>query len=71
MTGLTLGVLVLITVMSVMNGFDRELRQRVLGMVPHAVIKSYEPMRNWEQVAEKSAVNRVFLGCALIQAQGW
>jgi hypothetical protein len=36
MAGLVLGVMVLIIVLSVMNGFDRELRQRILGMVPHA-----------------------------------
>lgn len=33
-----MGVSVLIIVLSVMNGFDRELKQRVLGMVPHATI---------------------------------
>ena len=38
MVGLMLGVSVLIIVLSVMNGFDRELKQRVLGMVPHATI---------------------------------
>ena len=35
MIGMTLGVAVLILVLSVMNGFDRELRERILGMVPH------------------------------------
>ncbi|MBK8972973.1 MAG: lipoprotein-releasing ABC transporter permease subunit [Hahellaceae bacterium] len=71
MTGLTLGVLVLITVMSVMNGFDRELRERVLGMVPHAVIKSYEPMRNWQQVASEIRSQPGVAGVApFIQAQG-
>lgn len=38
MIGMTLGVAVLILVLSVMNGFDRELRERILGMVPHAVL---------------------------------
>ena len=33
MIGLALGVLVMIVVLSVMNGFDREMRTRVLGMV--------------------------------------
>src|SRR5690554_8059148 len=39
MIGLMLGVAVLIIVLSVMNGFDRELKQRILGMVPHATIQ--------------------------------
>ena len=37
--GLTLGVLVLTVVVSVMNGFDAELRQRMLGSVPHLIIE--------------------------------
>ena len=50
MIGLMLGVLVLITVMSVMNGFDRELRERVLGMVPHAVLRPAAPLTDWQSV---------------------
>ncbi len=38
MLGIALGIIVLITVMSVMNGFEKELRERILGMVPHIVI---------------------------------
>ncbi len=38
--GLSLGVAILITVLSVMNGFDRELRERVLGIVPHITMQS-------------------------------
>lgn len=34
MIGLALGVVVMIVVLSVMNGFDHEMRTRVLGMVP-------------------------------------
>jgi len=39
--GITLGVTVLITVLSVMNGFDKELRERILGMAPHIVVSGY------------------------------
>ncbi len=39
-SGLVLGVAVLVIVVSVMNGFEQELRQRVLGVVPHGVIYS-------------------------------
>lgn len=38
MLGIALGIIVLISVMSVMNGFESELRERILGMVPHIVI---------------------------------
>ncbi len=38
MLGISLGVMVLITVMSVMNGFENELRTRILGMTPHVVV---------------------------------
>ncbi len=38
MLGIALGVMVLITVMSVMNGFERELRERILGTVPHIIV---------------------------------
>lgn len=53
MIGMTLGVAVLILVLSVMNGFDRELRERILGMVPHAAIKNQQDFSNWETLAEQ------------------
>ena len=42
--GLTVGVATLIIVMSVMNGFERELQNRILGVIPHALIHSREPI---------------------------
>jgi len=51
MIGLTLGVAVLITVLSVINGFDRELKNRILGIVPQATIASSQIMTNWEGLA--------------------
>ena len=38
MLGIALGVTALITVLSVMNGFEKELRERILGMASHATI---------------------------------
>jgi len=38
--GLSLGVAILITVLSVINGFDRELQNRILAMVPHITMYS-------------------------------
>lgn len=50
MLGVILGVAVLILVLSVMNGFDRELRERILGMVPHAVLKGSSGLDHWEDL---------------------
>ncbi|MDO5652011.1 MAG: lipoprotein-releasing ABC transporter permease subunit [Moraxella sp.] len=49
--GLTLGVTVLITVLSVMNGFDREIKTRILGMVPQATVQAYEIIPDWQDIA--------------------
>lgn len=71
MVGLVIGVALLITVLSVMNGFDRELRQRILGMVPHAVIKPYTEMRNWLEVEQQVLVHpKVLAAAPFINAQG-
>jgi len=43
--------------LSVMNGFDRELRTRILGMVPHATISSYQPIDDWQAVAARVAAH--------------
>ncbi len=40
--GIALGVMALITVLSVMNGFEKELRTRILGMAAHAQVLSVE-----------------------------
>ena len=57
MIGLALGVIVMIVVLSVMNGFDHEMRTRVLGMVPHATIESGEPISDWQGLAAKVKQN--------------
>ncbi|HKM97532.1 MAG TPA: ABC transporter permease, partial [Buttiauxella sp.] len=38
--GITLGVMALVTVLSVMNGFERELQNNILGLMPQAIITS-------------------------------
>ncbi len=69
--GLTLGVAVLIVVLSVMNGFDRELQQRILGMVPQASILGYKPFSEWEQVVDEAKKNgEVKAAAPFIQLQG-
>jgi len=52
MLGIALGVTALITVLSVMNGFERELRDRILGMASHASITTYGgQLQDWEGLA--------------------
>jgi lipoprotein-releasing system permease protein len=56
--GLALGVAILVTVLSVMNGFDREMQQRVLGLVPHltATTPRLNYLRNEEEWREARAI---------------
>ena len=55
MIGIAIGVTALITVLSVMNGFERELRSRILGMASHATISAHRgSLQGWEQVAESA-----------------
>ncbi|MGY2461957.1 lipoprotein-releasing ABC transporter permease subunit [Vreelandella sulfidaeris] len=71
MLGLMLGVAVLILVLSVMNGFDHELRTRILGMVPHAKIESREGMVEWQALAEELMQREHVIGAApFVEQQG-
>ena len=54
--GLTLGVAVLVVVMSVMNGFERELRSRILTVTSHATLMGLEgPLPDWRRAREVRA----------------
>lgn len=53
MLGIALGVTALITVLSVMNGFEKELRERILGVVAHVTVRAQAgPMHGWESLRE-------------------
>ena len=52
--GLSLGVGILITALSIMNGFDAELRENILGVIPHITVSSeenFEP-HEWDRMEE-------------------
>jgi len=72
MLGIGLGVMALITVLSVMNGFEQELRQRILGMTAHATIGSYgDGLEEWREVAERARNHPEVTGTApYIRAEG-
>jgi lipoprotein-releasing system permease protein len=52
MAGLVLAIALLIIVLSVMNGFDKEMRERILGLVPHITVYSYGAMHDWQELSE-------------------
>ncbi|WP_326525993.1 lipoprotein-releasing ABC transporter permease subunit, partial [Dokdonella sp.] len=63
--GIAVGVTALITVISVMNGFDRELKDRILGMVAHATVEGVdESVRDWPQALARAERNPHVLGAA-------
>lgn len=49
---MALGVMALITVLSVMNGFDREIKTRILRILPHAVLERPGGLREWSDLAQ-------------------
>ncbi len=54
MIGIALGVMVLIAVLSVMNGFDYEIRQRVFSMASHVHATRFSaPIEHWERLGER------------------
>ncbi|MBD3647542.1 MAG: ABC transporter permease, partial [Pseudomonadales bacterium] len=70
-TGLILGVAVLILVLSIMNGFEEELRRRVLGVMPHGVIYSDRGFDNWQEPAGQMASHESVTGTApLVEGGG-
>ena len=54
MLGIALGVTVLITVLSVMNGFDFEIQNKIFEMAQQVSISNYnDPLANWQDLAKK------------------
>lgn len=65
MLGIAVGVTALITVLSVMNGFEKELRARMLGMISHATISGIgEDFLNWQSAVEQSLKHPHVVGAA-------
>lgn len=63
--GVALGVAALIVVLSVMNGFEQELRSRILGVLSHVTVSSWRgELANWRQTADLLGKDRTVLGVA-------
>jgi lipoprotein-releasing system permease protein len=71
MLGIAIGVMALIAVMSVMNGFQEDLQQRILGMVAHATMQSVGGgIQNWQETIRKVEASEHVVGAApFIEAQ--
>ncbi|MFT4712347.1 MAG: lipoprotein-releasing system permease protein [Candidatus Azotimanducaceae bacterium] len=57
--GMSLGVIVLTIIVSVMNGFDTELKRRILGAVPHVVLVDNANLLNRDELMKHPAVEYV------------
>ena len=53
LTAMTLGVAILILVLSVMNGFDREIKNRMLDVVPQATLSAPEGLADWAALRDR------------------
>ncbi|MDR2837864.1 MAG: lipoprotein-releasing ABC transporter permease subunit [Azonexus sp.] len=71
MFGIALGVAALIVVLSVMNGFQKELRTRILGVASHIEITGINsPLENWQAVADTAMQHREVRAAApFVQSQ--
>ena len=72
MLGIALGVAALIVVLSVMNGFQDELRSRILGVAAHIEITGFDnTLADWQQVAAQSRkLNEVQATAPFVTGQG-
>ena len=74
--GLTLAVAILLAVLAVMNGFEREMRERILGVVPHVSIQGFADLEAWNalqaqsQRAENVTDSSLFYERDLLAVQG-
>ena len=70
--GITLGMTALITVMSVMNGFQKEVRSRILGVASHIQISGFGgPLIDWQKVGQEALRHpQVEAAAPYVSAQG-
>lgn len=62
-----MGVAVLVLVLSIMNGFEQELRERVLGVLAHGVLSSDTPFDTWQETSDHVKQHPEITGVAPIE----
>jgi lipoprotein-releasing system permease protein len=63
--GIALGVTALITTLAVMSGFQKEIRDRMLGMAAHATVSGYsEPLQHWQHAVQAAMADPRVAGAA-------
>jgi lipoprotein-releasing system permease protein len=62
--GIMLGIVALIVVLSVMNGFHKEIQERILGMASHATLSTPEGIEDWEALIERLREHPRVVGAA-------
>lgn len=69
---LSLGVMLLIVILSVMNGFEKEVRDRILNMISHITISGYDgKVKDWNKVVKEVTQHPEVVGTApFISAEG-
>lgn len=64
MFGIALGVAALIVVLSVMNGFQKEVRDRMLSVLAHIEVVGPSTLPDWRRVADEAMRNKEVIGAA-------
>jgi lipoprotein-releasing system permease protein len=65
MAGITLGVAALIVVLSIMNGFQKDVRDRMLSVLPHIEVSGADgTLPNWKVAAKEALQNKEVIGAA-------
>jgi len=64
MMGIALGVAALIVVLSVMNGFQKEVRDRMLSVLSHIEVIGAAPLTDWQKTAAEALRNKEVVGAA-------
>ena len=69
--GLSIGISSLIVVTSVMNGFEKELENRILGVIPHSILVSNGPINDYKYLIDEVKYNKEIIDASpYISIQG-